>query len=54
MFDRTHTLLSCHFICHYTDDYYFLLINAKPLKTVLYIGRASFESDFAAYHDNTM
>ena len=37
MFERTHAFFPDHFIRHYTINYYFLLINAKNAKTVLYI-----------------
>ena len=39
MFDWTHTFFAGHFIRHYTDNYYSLLINAKKAKTVPYIER---------------
>ena len=29
MFERTHAFVPDHFIRNYTDNYYFLLINAK-------------------------
>ena len=32
MFEQTNTLVLCHFIRHYTVNYYFLLVNAKTAK----------------------
>ena len=34
MFERTRAFVPDHFFRHYTDNYYFLLINAKNAKTV--------------------
>ena len=39
MFERTYAFVPDHFVCHYTDNYYVLLINAKNRKTVPYIGK---------------
>ena len=39
MLERTHAFVPDHFICHFTVNYYFLLINAKNAKTVPYIGK---------------
>ena len=39
MFERTHAFVPDHFICHYTVNYNFWLINAKNAKTVPYIGK---------------
>ena len=39
MFEWTHAFVTDHFIRHYTVSYYFLLINAKNVKKVPYIGK---------------
>ena len=39
MFERTHALVSEHFIRHLKVNYHFLSINAKNAKTVSYIGK---------------
>ena len=41
MFDRTYSFVPDHLIRHYTNNNYFLLINAKNAKTVPYIGKHS-------------
>ena len=39
MFERTHALVSDHFIRHLKVNYYFLSINAKKAKSVSNIGK---------------
>ena len=46
MFNRTHAFVPDHFICHYTVNNIFLLINAKNAKTAPYIGKRKIRTQF--------
>ena len=54
MFDRTHAFVPDHFICNYTVNNIFLLINAKNAKQRRTLENAGFEPDFIECHQNTL